>query len=145
MTAPGEARRPTGGLPTAGPRTFPAGGCLGGKIFQVRASDAVSTILSGRVGPFQRAKKARVHGPGKSRSERLISLLAEAKTAYLTHTLHLYVTEEGGTGPPTAGAASFWSLPHLSVVAFVGHLTVICDAQEPGWVLRQRSWFCDGV
>ena len=25
MTAPGEARRPIGGLPTAGPRTFPAG------------------------------------------------------------------------------------------------------------------------
>ena len=81
VEAPGEARRPTSGLPTAGPRTFPAGGCLGVISSKASAQYGFSTVRSGRVGPFQRAKKLGGHLPGRSRSERQISLLAETKTS----------------------------------------------------------------
>ena len=81
VAAPGEARRPIGGLPTAAPRTFPAGGCLGVVSSKASAQYGFSTILSGAWRPLRRAKKLGGHLPGKSRSERLISLLAEAKTS----------------------------------------------------------------
>ena len=57
VAAPGEARRPIGGLPTAGPRTFPPGAPLGVIFFQVSAQYGFSTIRRGRGGPAQRAKK----------------------------------------------------------------------------------------
>ena len=57
VEAPGEARRPTSGLPTAGPRTFPAGGCLGVIFLKASMQYGFSTILSGAWRPFQRAKK----------------------------------------------------------------------------------------
>ena len=53
----GEARRPIGGLPTAGPRRFPPGAPLGVIFLKASTQYGFSAILSGRVGPFQRAKK----------------------------------------------------------------------------------------
>ena len=52
VAAPGEARRPIGGLPTAGPRTFPPGAPLGVIFLKASTQYGFSTILSGRGGPF---------------------------------------------------------------------------------------------
>ena len=66
VAAPGEARRPTSGLPTAAPRTFPPGAPLGVIFLKASTQYAFSTILSGRVGPFQRAKKLGGYLPSSS-------------------------------------------------------------------------------
>ena len=49
--APGESARPNGGCRTARPLTFPAPGCLGAKIFQVRSLRVSSTYVRGVVRP----------------------------------------------------------------------------------------------
>ena len=49
--APGESARPNGGCRTARPLTFPAPGCLGAKIFQVRTHGVPYTYVPGAVCP----------------------------------------------------------------------------------------------
>jgi len=66
VAAPGEARRPIGGLPTAAPRTFPPGAPLGVIFFQVSAQYGFSTVRWGVPRPVQRAKKLGGHLPSSS-------------------------------------------------------------------------------
>ena len=66
VAAPGEARRPIGGLPTAAPRTFPPGAPLGVIFLEASAQCGFSTIRRGAWRPVQRAKKLGGHLPSSS-------------------------------------------------------------------------------
>ena len=66
VAAPGEARRPIGGLPTAAPRTFPPGAPLGVIFLKASVQYGFSTIRRGRGGPVRRAKKLGAHLPSSS-------------------------------------------------------------------------------
>ena len=57
VAAPGEARRPISGLPTAAPRTFPPGAPLGVIFLKASTQYGFSTIRWGAPRPAQRAKK----------------------------------------------------------------------------------------
>ena len=66
VAAPGEARRPIGGLPTAGPRTFPPGAPLGVIFLKASTQYGFSTIRRGVPRPAQRAKKLGGYLPSSS-------------------------------------------------------------------------------
>ena len=74
VAAPGEARRPIGGLPTAAPRTFPPGAPLGVIFLKASTQYGFSTVRWGVPRPVQRAKKLGGYLPTGSSSDLEIPL-----------------------------------------------------------------------